>query len=183
MFRWLVDDVSGQAINVLSASDDSNNELSRRTDQAAANVQQTAATMNEMTTTGKSNTETAGEANTLSAQTSQAASKGGEVIQEMVSIMAEIADSSQRIASVIDSITFQTNILALNASVEAARAGEQGKGFAVVAGEVCNLAQCSATAASEIKTARAASAWAVIAVMRRAAPCRISLCRCRTSHR
>ena len=157
MFRWLVDDVSGQAINVLSASDAiarSNNELSRRTEQAAANVQQTAATMNEMTATVKSNTETAHEVNTLSSDTSSAAMKGGEVMKEMMEMMGEIADSSKRIAnitSVIDGIAFQTNILALNAAVEAARAGEQGKGFAVVAGEVRSLAQRSAKAASEIK--------------------------------
>jgi len=158
MFRWLVDDVSGQAINVLSASDSiaqGNNELSRRTEQAAANVQQTAATMNEMTATVKSNTETAQQVNTLSASTRDAATKGGIVMKDMVSMMAEIADSSKKIAnitSVIDGIAFQTNILALNAAVEAARAGEQGKGFAVVAGEVRSLAQRSAKAASEIKT-------------------------------
>ena len=157
MFRWLVDDVSGQAVNVLSASDAiarGNNELSRRTEQAAANVQQTAATMNEMTATVKSNTETAQQVNSLSASTRDAASKGGVVMKDMVSMMAEIAESSKKIASitsVIDGIAFQTNILALNAAVEAARAGEQGKGFAVVAGEVRSLAQRSAKAASEIK--------------------------------
>ena len=156
MFRWLVDDVSGQAINVLSASDAmarSNEELSQRTEQAAANVQQTAATMNEMTATVNSNKARATEVDQLAATTSEAARQGGAAMQETIGMMGDMTDSSKKIASiisVIDGIAFQTNIPALNAAVEA-RAGEQGKGFAVVAGEVRNLASRSAKAASEIK--------------------------------
>jgi methyl-accepting chemotaxis protein len=82
------------------------------------------------------------------------AERGGETVRGSVTIMAEIATSSKKIADiigVIDGIAFQTNILALNAAVEAARAGEQGRGFAVVATEVRNLAHRSAEAAKEIK--------------------------------
>ena len=157
MFRWLIDDVSGQAVSVLKSSNalrEGNNDLSAQTEQAASNVQQAAATMNQLTATVKSNTETAAEVRTLSQKTRDAAQEGGQVMDKMIDMMAAIADSSRQIASItsiIDSIAFQTNILALNAAVEAARAGEQGKGFAVVAGEVRSLAQRSAQAASEIK--------------------------------
>ena len=157
MFRWLVNDVSGQAMTVLKASESlrqGNDDLSRQTEQAAANVEQTAATMNELTATVKSNRETAAEVTALSQGTRDAARQGGQVMHQMIEMMTAIAESSRQIASItsiIDSIAFQTNILALNAAVEAARAGEQGKGFAVVAGEVRSLAQRSARAASEIK--------------------------------
>ncbi len=72
---------------------------------------------------------------------------------ELSAAMQEISGSSQQIGGIIktiEDISYQTNILALNASVEAARAGTAGKGFAVVAGEVQSLANKSAEAAKNI---------------------------------
>jgi hypothetical protein len=108
----------------------------------------------QLTATVQESAESARQANQLANAASAMASRGGEVVREVVSTMDQINGSSKRIhdiVGVIDSIAFQTNILALNAAVEAARAGEQGRGFAVVASEVRSLAGRSAEAAREIK--------------------------------
>jgi len=131
-----------------------NLDLSQRTEEQAVTLEQTASSMEELTTTVAQNAEHARQASQLALDASAVARRGGEAVDQVVHTMDEISDASRKISDiigVIDGIAFQTNILALNAAVEAARAGEQGRGFAVVATEVRNLAQRSAAAAKEIK--------------------------------
>ncbi len=139
---------------------DGSSSLSTRTVQQAASLEDTASSMEELTSTVGQNADNARQASRLADSAAQAAKRGGEVVDEVVSTMGEISSSSQKVTEIIkliDSIAFQTNILALNASVEAARAGEQGRGFAVVAGEVRSLASRSAQASQEIRTLISAS--------------------------
>ncbi|HLS41685.1 MAG TPA: methyl-accepting chemotaxis protein [Paenalcaligenes sp.] len=154
--------ISGETRRGVSAAErvvrelrDANQTLSERTQEQARSVQQTAASMEELTTTVQQNADNAMLANQLASSSMEAAKQGGSEVNNLVGTIQDIHQSSKQIAdiiSIIESIAFQTNILALNAAVESARAGEAGRGFAVVASEVRNLAQRSSQAAGEIKT-------------------------------
>ncbi|HEU4845529.1 MAG TPA: methyl-accepting chemotaxis protein, partial [Burkholderiaceae bacterium] len=155
--RTIVGDVRASIDNIGAATRDiasGNADVSARLEAQASSLEETASSMEQLTSTVRQNAENARQANVLVGNASSVATRGGEVVSQVVQTMGEINASSHRIVDIIatiDGIAFQTNILALNAAVEAARAGEQGRGFAVVASEVRNLAQRSAAAAKEIK--------------------------------
>jgi methyl-accepting chemotaxis protein len=141
-------DANGRQI--AAASED----LSDRESSRSAAIRATSDSAQDVKDSVQLNLDNAMQGERLAAQAHGTATRGNEVVSEVVATMRTITGSSRRIGDiigVIDEIAFQTNLLALNAAVEAARAGEQGRGFAVVASEVRNLAQRSAAAANEVK--------------------------------
>jgi methyl-accepting chemotaxis protein len=148
----------------------SSEQLSQAATEQASSLEETSSSVEEMNSMIKKNSDNAAKAADVSSTTHQSATKGKQVVGEMLKAIGEINESNNQISEivkviaeienktkVINDIVFKTQLLSFNASVEAARAGAHGKGFAVVAEEVGKLAQLSGNAAREISEMLATS--------------------------
>jgi len=143
---------AGQVASAAGQISSSSQSLAQGASEQAASLEETSSSSEEINSMARKNAENSQSANALVVQTQHRIEETNHSLESMVTAMADIKNSSDKVSKiikVIDEIAFQTNILALNAAVEAARAGEAGMGFAVVADEVRNLAQRCAQAAKD----------------------------------
>ena len=149
----VADDIEANAVRVAAAAGTIRSVSAVLAESAAAQsatVQETAASLEEMTLMSQQTSELTAGSESLMNQNIEKSGQSLKALMELTRSMEEIeqdADAIRSIINTIDSIAFQTNLLALNAAVEAARAGEAGAGFAVVADEVKSLANRTAEAA------------------------------------
>jgi methyl-accepting chemotaxis protein len=156
-----------QVINTARQMASSAQELTGSSDHQTEATAAMAATLQEITVSIASVSDSAGSAEKMATDAGQQSGEGASLVNDAVEMIGKISSSVGRstdmieeldrksmeissIVNVIKEIAEQTNLLALNAAIEAARAGEQGRGFSVVADEVRKLAERTTTATQEI---------------------------------
>ena len=147
--REIVADVQQAANRVHTGSHDlmmNAEQTSQWTTKQASATGQASASMEQMVSNIRQNTDNAKQTETIAIKVARDARESGHAVEETVLAMQEITKK----ISIVQDIARQTRMLSLNATIEAARAQEYGSGFSVVAGEVRSLAERSQNAAAEI---------------------------------
>ncbi len=169
--RSLVSTINDSVSRLSEATEETqgiSNELAQASKNQAQEITGASAAINEMAVSIEQVSANAAESSQVAEKSVEIAKKGAEVVRNTIrgmdTIREQIQETSKRIkrlgessqeigdiVSLINDISDQTNILALNAAIQASMAGEAGRGFAVVADEVQRLAERSGNATKQIE--------------------------------